>query len=151
MVKPPPGPYAAGVLVPQWLLIGISFLVIVARLNLRVRVQRIPLMVSDYLMCCAWLCAVATAAFDIVFARMGVFHPDLDYFMLAYDGPPEDIEFVFKVSGDPPPLPGKNDRIDDIFLPTVAVCQPVPVRPDLLLCQGCAAGALPAHVPRLHA
>jgi len=84
--------------VPQWLLIGTCFVIIALRLNLRLRIQRIPLMASDYLMCCAWLSAVATASFDIVFARMGVLDPDMDYFLSSYQGPPEDIEYILKVS-----------------------------------------------------
>ena len=103
MAQPPPGPYPAGLLVPQWGLIIASFIVILLRLNLRLRIQRISLMASDYLMCCAWLCAVATASFDIVFARMGVLDPNIDYFLTRYQGTPEEIEYILKVS--PPTLP----------------------------------------------
>jgi hypothetical protein len=99
---PPPGPNAAGLLIPQWFLVGASFLVIVARLNLRLRLQGVQLMLSDYFMCCAWLCAVVTASFDIIFARMGVLDPDMDYFLTRYEGPPEDIEYILKVSAASP-------------------------------------------------
>src|SRR3569833_1205606 len=81
-----PGPNVPGLLVPQWLLISISLAVIIARLNLRLRIQQTPLTASDYLMCCAWLSAVATASFDIVFARMGVITTEMDYFLMAYEG-----------------------------------------------------------------
>ena len=101
MLAPPPGPHAAGVLVPQWLLISASFLVILARFNLRLRIQKVPVMLSDYLTCCAWLSAVATASFDIIFARMGVFSPDIDYFLTQYEGPPENVEYILKVRATP--------------------------------------------------
>jgi hypothetical protein len=94
---PLPGPHAAGLLVPQWLLISTSFFVILARINLRLRIQRVPMMLSDYLMCCAWLSSVATASFDVVFARKGILRPDIDYYLTTYEGSAEDFEYLYKM------------------------------------------------------
>ena len=87
---------------PQWLLISFSFVVIALRLHLRLRIQRIPIMASDYLMCCAWVSAVITASFDVVFARMGVLDPDIDYFLTRYPGTPDDIIYILKASMSKP-------------------------------------------------
>ena len=46
MGKAPPGSYVAGLLIPQWLLVGMSLLGILLRLNLRIRIQRISLTAS---------------------------------------------------------------------------------------------------------
>lgn len=105
MGAPPAGPTAVGLLVPQWLLIAVSLIVILLRLNLRLKVQRTSLTVSDYFMCAAWLSAVATASFDIEFARMGVLDPEMDYLLIQYRGPPEDIEYILKVSMAGPHVP----------------------------------------------
>lgn len=108
-MAPPPGPHAPGVLVPQWLLIVLSLLALVAQFNLRTT-QRMSPLTSDYLMLCAWLAAVATASFDIIFARLDVLHPDMDYFLTKYSGTPEDVEYILKVGAAPPTPEGLTAR-----------------------------------------
>ncbi|RYP51737.1 hypothetical protein DL769_010767 [Monosporascus sp. CRB-8-3] len=96
-----PGPYAAGVLleqVPEWLLIGIGAAIIGARIYLRVKIQEASLSASDILMCLAWCAAVTNSSFDIVFARMGVLSPHINYYLVGWDGSDEEVEYFQKAS-----------------------------------------------------
>ncbi|KAL8408381.1 hypothetical protein RB594_006986 [Gaeumannomyces avenae] len=91
------GPGGEAVLVSQWLLISISAAIIAARLWLRVVVQRRRLWASDILMFLAWLASAATAAFDIVFFRMGALEPHIDTFLRQYEGSVEDVILILKL------------------------------------------------------
>ncbi|KAF7557235.1 hypothetical protein G7Z17_g840 [Cylindrodendrum hubeiense] len=102
MVVLSPGP--VGVLVPQWTLIIIAAAVIIARVNLRLRIQRQGLLSTDILMCLAWVAAVATASFDVKFALMGALKPNVMTTLDGYEGNEDDVPFILKlfwVSGVP--------------------------------------------------
>jgi hypothetical protein len=92
--------------VPQWTLITVAAVIIGLRCNLRLRIQRVRLTASDWLMLCAWMASVTTASFDIVFASYKVLRPDLNYILATYDGTPEDTEYIFKVSVTREPAAG---------------------------------------------
>jgi len=62
----------SGSQVPEWLLLAVAAAAIAARLYLRLALQKKRLTASDILMCCAWVAAAGSAAFDIKFATMGV-------------------------------------------------------------------------------
>ncbi|KAH8729887.1 hypothetical protein BGZ61DRAFT_492057 [Ilyonectria robusta] len=92
-----PGPGAAAVLVSQWILITIAAVVVLARVYLRLKIQKRKILSSDLLMCAAWVSAVATASFDIKFATMGALEPKVKTTLAGYDGTPEDIVLLLKL------------------------------------------------------
>lgn len=79
-------------------MIGIAAVLIGARIYLRLVIQNLPLITSDILVCVAWLFTVASASYDIVFHRMGVLRSHVAYTLEGYEGTPEDLELVWKVS-----------------------------------------------------
>lgn len=79
-------------------MIGIAAALIGARIYLRLIIQDLPLITSDILACIAWVFTVASASYDIVFHKMGVLRSHVAYTLEGYDGTPEDVELVWKVS-----------------------------------------------------
>ncbi|KAK7428278.1 hypothetical protein QQZ08_005175 [Neonectria magnoliae] len=96
MALPAPGP--AAVLATQWILITLAAGVVAARVYLRLKIQKRKILSSDVLMCAAWVSAVVTASFDIKFATMGALHPKVKTTLVGYDGTPEEVSLLLKLS-----------------------------------------------------
>ncbi|KAI3584168.1 hypothetical protein IWW34DRAFT_828242 [Fusarium oxysporum f. sp. albedinis] len=58
-------PTPAAVLISEWLLLSIAATMILARLWLRIRINRQRLLLSDVFICLAWFSAVASASVDV--------------------------------------------------------------------------------------
>ena len=56
------------------------------------------LLLSDLLLVAAWCGAVTTASFDMVFYKMNVLRPGIDYTLKNFHAPPADFEYLLKVS-----------------------------------------------------
>ncbi|CAG9952187.1 unnamed protein product [Clonostachys rosea f. rosea IK726] len=97
MGSPSPGPI--GVLVPEWLLIAIVAAILAARIHFRLKVQKKRrLQTSEILLCVTWLSVIATSAFDIEFARMGLLNKEVLTDLTGFHGSVEDIIHVAKLS-----------------------------------------------------
>ena len=72
-------------------------MVIAARLNLRLRVQKRRFLNSDYLMCASWVSAIFVAALDIKLSLMGVLDPDVGEDLENYPGNEEETVLAIKV------------------------------------------------------
>ncbi|CAI6094600.1 unnamed protein product [Clonostachys chloroleuca] len=95
MGSPSPGPI--GVLVPDWLLIAIVAAILAARIHFRLKVQKKRrLQTSEMILCVTWLSAIATSAFDIEFARMGLLDKEVLTDLTGFNGSVEDIIYVAK-------------------------------------------------------
>ncbi|KAH7195590.1 hypothetical protein DER44DRAFT_874405 [Fusarium oxysporum] len=81
----------------EWALISIATAVILARLYLRLVLQRRSLLASDVFMCAAWVSAVATASFDIYFYRIGIFKPGTTFDLAGFEGTAEEAESFYKI------------------------------------------------------
>jgi hypothetical protein len=82
----------------QWTLIFIATGVIVARLYLRLILQKRRLLISDLFMCAGWCSAVALASFDIVFYRMGILRQGVTLGLVGFEGTSEEAERFYKVA-----------------------------------------------------
>jgi hypothetical protein len=100
----PNGPSAEATLAAEWILLTISAAMILARLYLRLRINRHRLSLSDVLICLAWCAATATVSFDIVFFRMDVLRRDVDPFLSGYRGDKKSLQRALKVSRHPQPI-----------------------------------------------
>ncbi|CAG9986742.1 unnamed protein product [Clonostachys byssicola] len=96
MGSPSPGPI--GVLIPEWLLIAIVGAILVARLHFRLKVQKRRLRTSEILLCVTWLSAIATSAFDVEFARVGLYNKEVLTDLTGFQGSVEDIIYVARLS-----------------------------------------------------
>lgn len=81
----------------EWTLIVVAAGVVIARIYLRLKIQRRRLLTSDILMCFAWVSAVTTASFNFKFAQMGALHPSVLTTLEGYDGTPQQISLLLKV------------------------------------------------------
>ncbi|KAF7555856.1 hypothetical protein G7046_g6458 [Stylonectria norvegica] len=90
-------PGAGPVIASQWVLITIAAVVIIARLNLRVRIQRRTLLRSDFLMCAAWFCALFCAGFNVALAELGALNKPVKATLQGYEGTPEHLILVLKM------------------------------------------------------
>jgi hypothetical protein len=79
-------------------LIALAALIIIARIYLRLVIQKQELVAADWLRIAAWCSAFTTASFDIVFLKEDVLDPSLNYTLVNWDAPPEKLERVLKVS-----------------------------------------------------
>ncbi|KAM0085390.1 hypothetical protein ACKRZS_002419 [Fusarium odoratissimum] len=93
----PIDPSGPTVIATEWALISIATAVILARLYLRLVLQRRSLLASDVFMCAAWVSAVATASFDIYFYRIGIFKPGITFDLAGFEGTAEEAESFYKV------------------------------------------------------
>jgi hypothetical protein len=99
-VASPNSPSGEATLALEWLLLMISTAMILARLYLRLRINRQKLSPSDVLICLAWCAATATITFDIVFFRMNVLRKDVDPFLSGYNGDKKSLQKALMVSKD---------------------------------------------------
>lgn len=79
-------------------LIALAALIIIARIYLRLVIQKQRLVAADWLRIAAWCSAFTTASFDIVFFKEDVLDPSLNYTLVNWDAPPEKLERVLRVS-----------------------------------------------------
>ncbi|KAH7154307.1 hypothetical protein DER46DRAFT_702914 [Fusarium sp. MPI-SDFR-AT-0072] len=93
----PIDPRGPTVIATEWALISVATAVIVARLYLRLVLQRRSLLASDVLMCAAWASAVATASFDTYFYRIGIFKPGTTFDLAGFEGTAEEAESFYKL------------------------------------------------------
>ncbi|KAM5358992.1 hypothetical protein ACJZ2D_014817 [Fusarium nematophilum] len=89
-----PTPPAAAILAAQWSLLVLAAAAIGARFYLRLKIQRLPLLRSDILICVAWVSAVAAASFDIKLEAMGALKPNVKVTLEGYNGSPDDIALL---------------------------------------------------------
>ncbi|RBA22227.1 hypothetical protein FPRO05_00574 [Fusarium proliferatum] len=93
----PIDPSGPTVIATEWALISVATAVILARLYLRLILQRRSLLASDVFMCAAWASAVATASFDIYFLRIGIFKPDTTFDLAGFEGTAAEAENFYKI------------------------------------------------------
>ncbi len=96
-ITSPRSPSGEATLTVIWIFIGIGAVMILARLYLRLRINRQKLQVSDVLICLAWSAAAITGSLEIVLFSMKALRKDVDIFLSGYHG---DKEIAFKVSRD---------------------------------------------------
>lgn len=75
-----------------------AFVILVARIYLRIVIQKQKLIAADWLRILAWLSALATASFDIVYIVEGSLDPENNYTLVNWDVSPEKMERVLRVS-----------------------------------------------------
>lgn len=80
------------------MLIGVSALIIGARLYLRLGIQKQRLNASDYFMCAAWIASVCYSSIDTMFYRMGALSPDVSDTIVGFEASDEDLLIIMKVS-----------------------------------------------------
>ncbi|KAJ4112507.1 hypothetical protein NW768_011674 [Fusarium equiseti] len=90
-------PHGRAVITVQWSLLTIAFAVILARLYLRLILQRRRLLASDLFMCAGWCTAATVAALDIVFWRMGTMRKGVTFGLVGWNGTAEDASYFYKV------------------------------------------------------
>lgn len=79
-------------------LIAIATVVIIARLYLRLKIQRRRrLLFSDWLMLLAWSSAVASAPFNNILVKHGALDPKIDYTLNNYQTDLATLKYVRKV------------------------------------------------------
>ncbi|KAL6415645.1 hypothetical protein AUP68_02211 [Ilyonectria robusta] len=81
----------------EWSFIAVTAVLIAARIYLRLKINRKQFAPSDMLICLAWCCSVTMASFDIVFAKIDILRPDVDYALKGFSGPPEKKQKGLKV------------------------------------------------------
>ncbi|KAG5662431.1 hypothetical protein KAF25_004849 [Fusarium avenaceum] len=89
-------PSGAAVLGVIYSLIALAALIIIARVYLRLVIQKQRLVAADWLRIAAWCSAFTTASFDIVFFKEDVLDPSLNYTLVNWDAPPEKLERVLR-------------------------------------------------------
>ncbi|EXA46307.1 hypothetical protein FOQG_17257 [Fusarium oxysporum f. sp. raphani 54005] len=84
-------------LITEWTLIALSTVVIIARIYLRLVIQKRKLIDSDIWMILAWAAGITVASFCVTYVHMGVMEPWVDGTLKDYDGNREDKEFILKL------------------------------------------------------
>jgi hypothetical protein len=97
-ITSPNSPSGEATLSVEWLLLAISAAMILARLYLRLRINRQKLFPSDVLICLAWCAATAAISLDVVLFRMNVLRKDIDPFLHGYPGDKKSLQRALKVS-----------------------------------------------------
>ncbi|KAK2764111.1 hypothetical protein CKAH01_15850 [Colletotrichum kahawae] len=91
------GPSAVGVLGCLFTLLGLSGLLILARLWLRLQIQSQPLALSDGLLVIAWFSCLAQAVLVILMLNEDVLRPDVNYTLFNWKADPGKLEHVRKL------------------------------------------------------
>ncbi|KAI8308783.1 hypothetical protein K4K61_002376 [Colletotrichum sp. SAR11_59] len=97
MISSMAAPSAAGVLGCLFTLLGLSGLLILARLWLRLQIQSQPLALSDGLLVIAWFSCLAQAVLVILMRNEDVLHPDINYTLFNWEADPAKLEHVRKL------------------------------------------------------
>jgi hypothetical protein len=101
------------VIATDWVPLFISLVAILARLHWRFNIARQRLPASDACLCLAWCSAAVNACFDIYWFRSGVLTPHMDYLLAAYQGTPEELQKLLRVSDSNFLLGAKDVRSND--------------------------------------
>ncbi|RBR08332.1 hypothetical protein FVER53590_25983 [Fusarium verticillioides] len=89
-------PDAKDILLSQILVI-IATVLVIARLNLRLRIQKRKLLLSDIFMVVAWISGVITAAFSPAFAVLHAFDPSVHTTLRGYHGGSANLVLILKL------------------------------------------------------
>ncbi|EXL73659.1 hypothetical protein FOPG_11116 [Fusarium oxysporum f. sp. conglutinans race 2 54008] len=89
-------PEAKDILLSQ-LLVIIATILVIARLNLRLRIQKRKLLLSDIFMIAAWISGLITAAFSPVFAVLDAFDPSVHTTLKGYHGGTANLVLILKL------------------------------------------------------
>ncbi|KAH7000629.1 hypothetical protein EDB80DRAFT_581816 [Ilyonectria destructans] len=79
-----------------FLLLAIAAAAIIARFYLRIRIQRRGLLVSDMLICAAWVSGVVTTSTSFILMHLGALQPDVLLNQENFPGDREAFKAVFK-------------------------------------------------------
>ncbi|KAK7222468.1 hypothetical protein V2G26_010471 [Clonostachys chloroleuca] len=85
-----------GLLAVEWTLIGIALILLIARLNLRIRYLRSGFVISDGFMIAAFVAAASLTSADTWLYHMKVYKPDVDFQMNHWDSSVEEKIQVYK-------------------------------------------------------
>ncbi|KAJ3456013.1 hypothetical protein MRS44_016036 [Fusarium solani] len=91
------GPPGSVVLAVIFILIGVAAFAIAARTYLRLKIQKRRLIMSDFLVIAAWLCACTGASFDIVLVVKGVLKPENDWFLTNLKVDAQTYELLLRI------------------------------------------------------
>ncbi|KAF5725206.1 integral membrane protein [Fusarium mundagurra] len=80
------------------ILVFIATILVIARLNLRLQIQKRKLLLSDIFMVAAWISGVITAAFSPVFAVLKAFDPSVHTTLEGYDGGSANLVLILKAA-----------------------------------------------------
>ncbi|KAL6916547.1 hypothetical protein FSST1_008042 [Fusarium sambucinum] len=90
-------PRGGEVIAVQWTLLSVALGVIVARLYLRLILQRRRLLASDCFMCAGWCTTAASACFDIVFYQKGAMRQGVTLGLVGFEGTAEEASEFYKL------------------------------------------------------
>ncbi|KAH8734210.1 hypothetical protein BGZ61DRAFT_442288 [Ilyonectria robusta] len=90
-----PGPLP--LLVSGWLLTGIAAVAIIARLYLRLIIQKRKLLYSDWFICASWICGTITNVMNTELAHLGAFDKHVMMTLDGYRGDPDNIDMIIKL------------------------------------------------------
>ncbi|SCV59488.1 related to integral membrane protein [Fusarium fujikuroi] len=79
------------------ILVIIATILVIARLNLRLRIQKRKLLLSDIFMVAAWISGVITAAFSPAFAVLHAFDPSVHTTLEGYHGGSANLVLILKL------------------------------------------------------
>lgn len=71
---------------------------IIARLYLRLKIQKRSLLISDMFLIASWVVGIVPNALLVSFLRLGALEPDVTRTLEYYKGPSENIPKILKVS-----------------------------------------------------
>ncbi|KAF4342736.1 integral membrane protein [Fusarium beomiforme] len=89
-------PEAKDILLSQ-IFVLVATILVAARLNLRLRIQRRKLLLSDIFMIAAWISGVITAAFSPAFAVLQAFDPSVHSTLEGYHGGSANLVLILKL------------------------------------------------------
>ncbi|KAH7150556.1 hypothetical protein B0J13DRAFT_439438, partial [Dactylonectria estremocensis] len=79
-----------------WVFNVIAFAAIVARLNLRLHIQKRKLMWGDYLICTAGAAVLASNALNTELVRLGAYDKQVEMTLVGFHGDPEAVDEIIK-------------------------------------------------------
>ncbi|CEI65855.1 unnamed protein product [Fusarium venenatum] len=89
-------PSAATVIAVEFMLVAVALAIIIARIYLRLVVQKQSLVLADWIRIVAFISGCVTAVFDVVFLVEGALDPTITFTLINWNVPPEKLERVLK-------------------------------------------------------
>ncbi|KAL6920840.1 hypothetical protein ACHAPO_004479 [Fusarium lateritium] len=89
-------PSAATVIAVEFMLVAVALAIIIARIYLRLVVQKQSLVLADWIRIVAFISGCVTAVFDVVFLVEGALDPTINFTLINWNVPPEKLELVLK-------------------------------------------------------
>lgn len=80
----------------EWTLVSVALVLILARLNLRLRLLGKRLVMSDFFILLSFVAALCLNCSDIILYVRGVYQPWLDYFLTFYVAPEDELVVVYR-------------------------------------------------------